>query len=142
MEKNSIKGGCELLVVGGSAGSLDVILKVLPSIRSNFNIAIVIVLHRKNNFESVLTSLFAAKTSLPVKEAEEKDVIEPGCIYIAPADYHLLVEKNSTFSLDFSEKVNFSRPSIDVTFESAADACGSRLSAFYYQDQAQMEPRG
>lgn len=118
---------CSLLVIGGSAGSLDIILKLLPDLRLDLPFPIVIVLHRKNSSDSILTGLFASKTSLVVKEAEEKDIISPGCIYIAPADYHLLIEKDHTFSLDFSEKVNFSRPSIDVTFETAAEAYQSEL---------------
>lgn len=89
---------------------------------------IIIVLHRKNSSDSVLTDVFASKTALVVKEAEEKDSLTAGCIYIAPADYHLLIEKDHTLSLDFSEKVNFSRPGIDVTFETAAEAFQSELA--------------
>ena len=63
-----------------------------------------------------------------VKEVEEKESIIPGVIYIAPPDYHVLIEKDFTFSLDYSEKVNYSRPSIDITFESAADVYGDRLA--------------
>jgi len=85
-------------------------------------------LHRKSNTDSILIDLFQTKTTLTVKEADEKDVLEKGCIYIAPADYHLLIEDNGTLSLDFSEKINFSRPSIDVTYQSAAEVYGSRVA--------------
>lgn len=119
---------CRLLVIGGSAGSFDIILKLLPDLRLDLLFPIIIVLHRKNSSDSVLADLFASKTALVVKEAEEKDNMTAGCIYIAPADYHLLIEKDHTISLDFSEKVNFSRPSIDVTFETAAEAFQSELA--------------
>lgn len=123
-----MKSECNLFVVGGSAGSLEVILQVLPHIRSDLSFPIIIVLHRKASLDTVLADLFASKTRLMVKEAEEKDVLTPATIYLAPGDYHLLIEKDHTLSLDFSEKVNFSRPSIDVTFESAAEAYGSKVA--------------
>lgn len=117
-----------VVVIGGSAGSLDVILFLLPRLRKGIHIAIIIVLHRKTNAESPLVSLLASKTTLKVSEAEEKQAIIPGHIYLAPADYHILIERDQTISLDYSEKINFSRPSIDVCFEAAADAFGSRLT--------------
>ena len=119
---------CDILVVGGSAGSLEVILQLLPSIPQSIPFAIVLVLHRKSG-ESMLTELLADKTTLPVQEVEEKDQIQPGTIYIAPPDYHLLIEQDRSFSLDYSEKINYSRPSIDVTFESASDIFGSKTAA-------------
>lgn len=120
--------GCKALIIGGSAGSLDVLLKLLPQIVQPLNIAIVIVVHRKQGMDSLLADLLQGRTTLPVLEIEEKMEIQPGKIYIAPSDYHLLIEKDATFSLDYSEKVNYSRPSIDVTFQTAADAYGKELS--------------
>jgi len=117
-----------VVAIGGSAGSLDVILFLLPQLKKDLQVAIIIVLHRKMNAESPLVSLLESKTSLTVSEAEEKQTIVPGHIYLAPADYHMLIEKDQTISLDYSEKINFSRPSIDVCFETAADALGSRLT--------------
>jgi two-component system chemotaxis response regulator CheB len=73
--------------------------------------------------------LLESKTSWQVREAEEKQTIMKDHIYLAPADYHLLIEKDRTLSLDVSEKVNFSRPSIDVSFESAAEVYGTKLAA-------------
>jgi two-component system, chemotaxis family, protein-glutamate methylesterase/glutaminase len=126
MEEDRMTGQYKLLVIGGSAGSLEVIMQLLPGLDRRNGLAVVIVLHRKSN-ESVLVDLLSDITLWTVKEVEEKDSIEPGVIYLAPADYHLLIEKDWTFSLDFSEKVNYSRPSIDVTFESAADVFGPAL---------------
>lgn len=127
MEKNKIARSCKVFIIGGSAGSIEVILKVLPDIKKNISFPIVIVLHRKSSTDSSLSDLFATRTEIPVKEIDDKDKIQPAHIYIAPADYHLLFEKNNSFSLDFSEKVNYSRPSIDVTFESASDVYGKNV---------------
>jgi two-component system, chemotaxis family, protein-glutamate methylesterase/glutaminase len=118
-----------LIVIGGSAGGLYPILTLLPGLVASLPAAVLIVLHRQSHYESVLTDLLSAKATLPVKEASEKEPLLPATIYIAPADYHLLIETDHTFSLDDSEKVNFSRPSIDVTFTSAALAYGSRMTA-------------
>ncbi|MCF6406304.1 chemotaxis protein CheB [Chitinophaga filiformis] len=116
-----------LLVIGGSAGSLDVLMQLLPELEPAWPLAMIIVLHRRADSETLLSDLLAAKTCLAVKEAEEKDVLAPGCIYVAPADYHLLIEPDGSLTLDASEKVHYSRPSIDVTFMSAAEVCGGRL---------------
>lgn len=99
---------CEALVIGGSAGSLDVLLKVLPELNPELSFPIIIVMHRKPGKDSILTDLLSAKTQLPVKEIEEKETIRPTTVYIAPPNYHVLIENNRTFSLDASEKVNFS----------------------------------
>ncbi len=127
MEKDTIKG-CRLLIIGGSAGSLEALLKILPNL-SEISFSMVIVLHRKSAEDSTLEELIAAKTAVPVVEVEDKTPMEAGSIYIAPSDYHLLFEKDDTLSLDISEKVNYSRPSIDVAFESAAAVYGPSLAA-------------
>ena len=122
-----MKSNCELLVIGGSAGSLEVLLQALPHLNPDLPMAIILVLHRKHDESSLLTDLLATRTKLKVKEAEDKDTIDAGTIYIAPSNYHLLVEKNRTLSLDYSEKINYSRPCIDATFQTAADAFGKNL---------------
>jgi two-component system, chemotaxis family, protein-glutamate methylesterase/glutaminase len=126
MEKEVFMNKYELLIIGGSAGSLEVILEVLPSLRHDLDYAILLVLHRRSG-DSLLTGLLSDKTRLEVKEAEEKEAIRPGVIYIAPADYHLLVEKDKTLSLDYSEKIHYSRPAIDASYETAAEAYGPLL---------------
>jgi two-component system, chemotaxis family, protein-glutamate methylesterase/glutaminase len=120
-------GPYELLVVGGSAGSLEVILQFLPRLSVVDGLAIVVIVHRKNA-DSMMVDLFRDKSSWEVREPEEKEKILPGVIYIAPADYHLLIEKDKTFSLDYSERIHYSRPAIDASFETAADAYGSHLA--------------
>jgi two-component system chemotaxis response regulator CheB len=117
----------KLLVIGGSAGSLEVLMKLLPELKPEWPLAVIIVLHRRTDSDTLLSELLASKTSLSVKDAEEKDILLPGCIYVAPSDYHLLIEPDGSLTLDASEKVHYSRPSIDVTFMSAAEVFGSRL---------------
>ncbi len=114
----------KVVVIGGSAGSLDIILKIIAEARLS-NIVYIIIVHRRNDNDSVLTNLFSSRTRFKVKEVEDKDNILPGYMYVAPADYHLLLEDEKTFSLDASEKIYFSRPSIDVTFESVAEVFGN-----------------
>lgn len=120
-------GNCKALIIGGSAGSLDVLLKVLPAINPAITFPIIIVIHRKHGTDSLLPELLSGRTRLTVKEAEEKEEILPGIIYIAPSDYHLLVELNHTLSLDYSEKINYSRPAIDATFQTAAEVYKDKL---------------
>lgn len=117
-----------LLMIGGSAGSLSVVLKMLPHIVNDDQMSIVLIFHRKQSDDSTLKDILSHKTTYKVREAEDKDEILPGVIYLAPADYHLLIEKDNTLTLDDSEKINFSRPSIDVSFESAADVFGTNLT--------------
>jgi Chemotaxis response regulator containing a CheY-like receiver domain and a methylesterase domain len=128
MAQENIKPS-RIILIGGSAGSLNGVLSILPELTGSLPFAVIIVLHRKPASENILVHLLAAKTRLVVKEAEEKEPILPGHVYIAPADYHLLVEKEYSFSLDVSEKIHYSRPSIDVTFESAAEAFGPNALA-------------
>ena len=123
-----MKRDIQLLVIGGSSGSLDVIIRVLPKLAPKDKPAIIIVLHRKAGESSALTELLASKTQIPVKEAEEKEVILNNTIYIAPADYHLLIEQDRTLSLDYSEKINYSRPSIDITFQTASEVFKDQLA--------------
>lgn len=116
-----MKNNTEIFLIGGSAGSLKVILETLPDLNENLSFPIIIILHRKGSSDSMLSELLNAKTSLTVVEAEEKVILKPGFIYLAPPDYHLLIERDHSLSLDFSEKLNYSRPSIDVTFTSASE---------------------
>jgi two-component system, chemotaxis family, protein-glutamate methylesterase/glutaminase len=119
---------CEAFIIGGSAGSLDVLLKLLPTIDKDIPFPIIIVIHRKHGPDSLLADLLSNRTSLVVKEIDEKEEIEPAKVYIAPSDYHLLIEQDRTFSLDYSEKINYSRPAIDVTFQTAAEVYKNRLA--------------
>lgn len=121
------------IIIGGSAGSFEVVLSILEGLDINVIIPIIIVLHRPKNTESFLEKQLQLRTHYIVKEVETNEFMKEGYIYTVPADYHLLLENNKSFSLDTSETVNFSRPSIDVTFESFSevlkeDCCGILLS--------------
>ena len=118
----------KMVVIGGSAGALEALLQIVPRLRPDLGMPIILVLHRKVAQDTILTDLLSAKTPLAVKEIEEKEKPLPGSIYIVPADYHLLIEKDHSFTLDYSERVNYSRPSIDVVFESAAHVYGPELT--------------
>jgi two-component system, chemotaxis family, protein-glutamate methylesterase/glutaminase len=128
MAESHLNGKYNLVVIGGSAGSLDVVLKVLPVLMTGSALSIIIVMHRKNTYDFSLSDLLSTRTAWTVVEAEEKQLLKSDHVYLAPADYHLLIETDHTLSLDVSEKVNYSRPSIDVTFESAADVYGARVA--------------
>jgi len=118
---------CEALIIGGSAGSLDVLLEIFPALKSDIRFPIILVVHRKPSNESLLTDLLKSRTSMDVGEANEKEFLTPGKVFIVPADYHMLIEEDRSISLDYSEKVNYSRPSIDVTFQSAAEVFKEKL---------------
>ena len=117
----------KLIAIGGSAGALQVILDLLSPLSPSLPIPILIILHRAGPSESGLEELLTVKTRLQCREVEEKEPLLPGTVYICPPDYHVLIEKDHSFSLDYSERVNYSRPSIDVSFRSAADVYGEGL---------------
>ncbi|QWW71155.1 chemotaxis protein CheB [Rhizobium sp. WYJ-E13] len=119
----------EAVVIGASAGAVDALSDILPALPPSFPIPIIIVVHIPPQKPSIMADLFDAKCSLLVKEAEDKEPLVRGTIYFAPPDYHLLVEAAKTLALSNEEPVLFSRPSIDVLFESAADAYGPGLLA-------------
>lgn len=101
----------------------DLILQ-LPE---NYPVAIIVIIHRSRKYESGIEKALTAKGSIRVKLAKDKQLMKPGRVYFAPADYHLLLEPDHSFTLDFSEPVHFCRPSIDVTFQSVSDVLGSKV---------------
>nr|WP_315247697.1 chemotaxis protein CheB [uncultured Flavobacterium sp.] len=128
MEKNQINPDFKVVIIGGSAGSLSVLMQILPQLPVIKSYALVIVLHRRSTDEQTLEELITLKVSSNVKAVEDKEPFLPGYIYVAPSNYHLLFEKNNVLSLDTSEKINYSRPSIDVSFESAAEVYKNKLT--------------
>ncbi|TCN59826.1 chemotaxis protein CheB [Flavobacterium circumlabens] len=129
MAEDKINPKCKVVIVGGSAGSLNALMQILPELYVLNAFALVIVLHRRGTDDMTLEELIKIKTEVPVKIIEDKEPLVPGFLYVAPSNYHLLFEKGETMSLDTSEKVNYSRPSIDVSFESAAEIYGDSLVA-------------
>jgi two-component system, chemotaxis family, protein-glutamate methylesterase/glutaminase len=117
----------EAVVIGASAGALEALSAILPGLPAQYRLPILIVVHVPPDKRSVLVELFRAKCSIQVQEAADKEAMRGGTVYFAPPDYHLLLEKDKTLSLSSDEPVLYSRPSIDVLFESAADALGPQL---------------
>ena len=120
----------EVVLVGGSAGSLPVLIQLLKSLPSDFALPVIIVMHRQRNVLSELTKILSS--AIPFKnivEPDDKLPVGSCCIYIAPQNYHLLIEKDKSFSLDYSEAIQYSRPSIDVTFESVARVYKNKVAA-------------
>jgi two-component system chemotaxis response regulator CheB len=116
----------EAVVIGGSAGSVSALGQILPGLPARFP-PVLVVVHVPPSSSSLWVELFAARCSMRVCEAEAFEPIERGSIYFAPADYHLLVEPDRRCALSVEPPVHFSRPSIDVLFESAADVFGRGL---------------
>ena len=119
----------EAVVIGASAGALDALSACLPFLPADFKLPIMVVVHIPPDKRSVLAELFRAKCRLAVVEVEDKEPLSAGTVYFAPPDYHLLVEAGGSLALSNDEPVLFSRPSIDVLFETAADVYGAGLIA-------------
>jgi two-component system chemotaxis response regulator CheB len=117
----------EAVVIGVSAGGMHALKTILPALPPDFPLPIAIVQHLDAQSDDFLVEHLRRVSGIPVKEAEDKEDICPGTAYLAPAGYHLLIEPDKSFSLSMDDKVNFSRPSIDLLFESAADAFGPAL---------------
>ncbi len=115
------------VVIGASWGGLAAVVAITKDLPANYPLPIVVVLHRLKDFESELEAILQKKIALKVCEVDEKRPLKGGKMYVAPANYHVLIESDSTFSLSISAPENYSRPSIDVTFDSAAEAYGNRL---------------
>ena len=121
--------GAQAVVIGASAGAVEALSLILPRLPEDFGLPVLVVVHVPPDRRSIMADLFRAKCRLAVKEADDKEPLAAGTVYFAPPDYHLLVEADKSLSLSYDEPVLFSRPSIDVLFESAADAYGAGLIA-------------
>ncbi len=123
--KTANPGKIELVVIGASAGGVEALRSVLPTLPPKP--AIVVVQHIPPQEKSLLPSIFSSLAGFPVSEPEDKEPVLPGRLYFAPPGYHLLLESDHTFALSMDDLVNFSRPSIDVLFQSAAECCGDKV---------------
>jgi len=110
----------KIIIIGGSAGSFQVVTNILASIPKDYNIPIVLTLHRLKHVRHGFVEALSLKSGLPVVEPVDKENIKAGKIYLAPANYHLYVELAGTFALSTEESVNHSRPSIDLTLMTGA----------------------
>ena len=116
------------VVVGASAGGVEALLELFSGLQPDFALPIIVVLHISQERNSLLPEVFGHRLTLPVREAADKEPIVPGTVYFAPPGYHLLVEQANCFALSCDAREHFSRPSIDVLMESAADVWGSALA--------------
>ena len=117
----------EAIVIGTSSGGMNALKFIFTALPEDFSVPIIIVQHISPRSDNQWIELLNNNSNLYLKEADEKEKIENGKIYIAPPNYHLMIERNKTFSLTIDERVNYARPSIDVLFESAAEAYKNKL---------------
>jgi two-component system chemotaxis response regulator CheB len=116
----------DLVVIGSSWGGLHALTTILETLGSPESTAIVVAQHRGAERGELLGPLLQRHTALDVREAEDKDELQPGIVYLAPPDYHTLIERERTIALTTEDVVRHARPSIDVLFSTAADAYAER----------------
>lgn len=131
-----------ILLLGGSAGSFKLLFRLVKLLPQNLNKTVIIIIHRKKNFFSEIEKLFAENSRMLLREISDKEPIMDNTIYIAPANYHSLVENEGFFSLDVSEAVWYSKPSIDVTFESVAEVYKEQVTAVLFSGANQDGAEG
>jgi two-component system chemotaxis response regulator CheB len=117
----------EAIVVGVSSGGLKALRFIFSVLPSDFVVPVIVVQHVGSRSENTWIKILNDSSNISIKEADEKEKVRAGHIYVAPSNYHLLIEKDKTFSLTIDERVNFARPSIDVLFESAAEVYREKL---------------
>lgn len=115
------------IVLGTSAGGFSALSALLADIPSRYSLPIIVVQHRSKSSRELFEEVLQCKCHIKIKQAEEKETITNNVVYVAPPDYHLLIERNKTLSLSSDAPIRYSRPSIDVLFESAAIAYGDKL---------------
>lgn len=115
-----------IVCAGTSWGGLIALRRLLHDLGESFTLPVVVVQHRHRDSDGLLADLLQDCTPRPVHEVEDKEPVEPGRVYVAPANYHLLID-DGHFALTTDPPVRFSRPSIDVTFSAAADEYGARV---------------
>lgn len=119
----------DAVVMGVSAGGVDLLLRFLPELPKDFPVPIVVCLHSAPDMTADLAKLLGSRAAIAVREAQDKDRLERGTVFLAPGGYHLLIERDRTLSLSLEAPVRYARPSIDVLFDSAAHAFRERLLA-------------
>lgn len=115
------------VVIGGSAGSFQVLTKILSSLPNTFNLPVFLCMHRLKHVRSGFLEALAIKSNLPIIEPNDKEQIKPGKAYLAPANYHMFIEMGNRIALSTEEPVNHSRPSIDLSFITAAQVFRDKM---------------
>lgn len=136
------QGPVEAVVIGASAGGVEALLTIFADLKPGFRLPIIVVLHLPDERRSQVAEVFARRLPVPVREAQDKQSIEPGTLYFAAPGYHLSIEHDHSFSLSQEERVHYSRPAIDYLFESAADVYQQRLAAVLLTGANQDGARG
>ncbi len=117
----------KVVVIGASTGGSKALKAILSILPSEFALAVIIVMHRHKDTDGYLEQSLDNECKMHVKQADEKEEIKAGVVYVAPPNYHLLIEDDGTFSMSVEGAVNYARPSVDVVFESAAEVYGKCL---------------
>ena len=117
----------KVIVIGVSTGGTKALKTILSVLPSKFALSVIIVMHRHKDTDGYLERLLDSECKMRVKQADEKEEIKAGVVYLAPPNYHLLIEDDGTFSMSVAGAVNYARPSVDVVFESAAEVYGKGL---------------
>lgn len=110
----------DVLAIGASWGGVDMLMRLVRQLPASWRLPVVIVQHQHPNSGNALERILAKVSKLPVRDVEDKDMLERGHIYLAPANYHLLLEDDGTLSLSIEAPVKYCRPAVDVTFASVA----------------------
>jgi two-component system, chemotaxis family, protein-glutamate methylesterase/glutaminase len=118
----------KIVIIGGSAGSYNVVKKILSSVPANFPLPIVLCLHRLKDVRNGFVESLNIDSSIPVKEPLDKDPVKAGFAYLSPANYHMLIEPGQSFALSTESDINYSRPSIDITMETAGFAFRGKMA--------------
>ncbi len=140
--RNSADQKYLVVVIGGSAGSIPVVTKILSALPEYYPLSVILCLHRRKEINVGLEEPLKKATRLHIREPDDKDRIRAGTVYLAPANYHLLVESSRTFALSIEKEVNYSRPSIDITFETAAHIYGKKMIGIILSGANQDGARG
>ena len=127
VNRYNLNNSYKAIVIGGSAGSFQGIIKILSQLPSDFPLPIIAALHRLKHIRNGFAEVVSMKTQLHISEPEDKEFIRKGMVYLAPANYHLSIENGNYFSLSTEEMLHNSRPSIDITLSSSAYAYRSKL---------------
>lgn len=118
---------CKAIIIGGSAGSFQVVTKILSSLPATLPVPVLLCLHRLKHVRSGFVEALSLKSTIPVVEPSDKETMRPGTAYLAPANYHMYVELSNRIALSTDDPVNHSRPSIDLSFITAANAYRNKL---------------
>jgi two-component system chemotaxis response regulator CheB len=117
------------LIIGGSAGSFQLIVQILSQLPENYPMPILLSLHRLKHVRNGFVEALSIKSKIKIIEPHDKELIKPGVAYLAPANYHMLIDLDRRISLSIGEQVNHSRPSIDLSFQTAAESYRDKLLA-------------